>query len=236
MTSWFSSPTGPAQLSALGVCKAYGTVPVLYPVSFELGAGGALALLGPNGSGKTTLLRLLAGLERPSDGSVSMPSGSRADLVGHDSFLYEDLTGLENLAFALKIAVSPASPFDLGAALEAVGLSKHAGERVRAYSAGMKKRLGLARMLLFQPDILLLDEPHASLDADGQSLVDALIREARDGGRVVVLASHDHDRAAELCDNVLCLDSGRIAFQGPAADFTRTASPLFLVQSDRSAT
>ena len=219
---WFSELT-PATclLSAEGVCKAYGKVPVLYPVSFELGSGDGLALLGPNGSGKTTLLRLLAGVERPTAGSIEGADGTgqpRIGFSGHDSYLYDDLTGLENLLFFRTLARLPCDEIEVGACLETVGMREAAHKRVRTYSAGMKRRIGLARLLLAQPDIILLDEPHASLDPDGQRLVDALIMAARDAGRIVIFASHDRSRAVGLSTQVLCLESGRTVYQGPAQD------------------
>src|SRR5581483_12188138 len=124
-------------------------------------AGDGLVLLGPNGSGKTTLLRLLAGLERPTQGRVE--TNARLFLLGHDSYLYDDLTGMENLRFSLRLAGVTADDVSMGAALASVDMLNAARDRCHGYSAGMKRRLGLARLLLLQPDILLLDEPHAAL-------------------------------------------------------------------------
>jgi len=229
---WFTETAHDSHLRVNGVCKAYRGVPVLFPLSFEIGPGEALALLGPNGSGKTTLLRLIAGLERPSDGRVELSEASPGiGFAGHDSYLYEDLSGVENLRFAVQMGGLRRNDVEIGAALDAVGMRATARERVGGYSAGMKRRIGLARMLLFQPSILLLDEPHASLDGDGQALVDSLVRAARETGRQVVIASHDHERVVGLCSHVLCLSSGRVAFAGSSEAWKRT-SPLFLIRAE----
>jgi heme ABC exporter ATP-binding subunit CcmA len=230
---WFE-PLGSendALIAADGVCRAFGRVPVLFPLTFMLSSGQALALLGPNGSGKTTLLRMLAGVVRPSAGNLEvcghvMPEDRRLvardiAFVGHDSYLYDDLTGLENLKFSTSMRGASLPEMRLLEALDAVGMSQAATSRVRTYSAGMKRRVGLALLLLLGPRLLLLDEPHASLDVEGQSLIDAIVRKAQGSGRGVVLASHDHSRTLALCTSVLLLDGGRVTFHGESEEWRR---------------
>ena len=228
LSPWFERAEVNRQLAVDGLCKAYGRVPALFPLSFTLEPGEGLALLGPNGSGKTTLLRLIAGVSRPSDGMIrfvdSLSRGTvgrpiRVGLVGHDSYLYPDLTGFENLRFFLSLGHVGVSDLQVAGALDAVGMLAAANDRVASYSAGMQRRTGLARLLLAQPDLLLMDEPHASLDADGQALVDGLIEAAKASGRSVVIASHDQDRTLELCEEMIVLDGGRVSFQGLVSDW-----------------
>jgi ABC-type multidrug transport system ATPase subunit len=152
----------------------------------------------------------------------------RVGLVGHDTYLYEDLTGYENLRFFLSLTGTRVSEVDVGEALEAVSLRLAAQARVRSMSAGMKRRLALARLLLQQPDVLILDEPHASLDAEGQALIDDIVRAAKSRGRAVVIASHDQERALSLCEQVIVLDSGRVAYQGSSREWT-AQPPMWLV-------
>ena len=230
-------------IAAEGICRAFGRVPILFPMSFDLAAGQALALIGPNGSGKTTLLRMLAGVVRPSRGDLEvcgsiMPEDRRLvakdiAFVGHDSYLYDDLTGLENLKFWMSMRGGALPEIRLLEALDAVGVRYAAGNRVRTYSAGMKRRIGLARLLLMAPQLLLLDEPHASLDEEGQTLVDAIVREAQISGRGVVVASHDLTRTLALCTTVLALDGGRVTFYGDPNEWRRR-SPLWFAGSATS--
>src|SRR5579884_3660300 len=233
LSGWFEPcRVSGAIVEADGVCRAYSRVPVLYPLSLELEGGEALAVLGPNGSGKTTLLRILAGATRPSAGSVTICGQRRQDdrrataslvgFAGHDTYLYDDLTGIENLRFFCVLAGLKAGDIEVGQALELVGMTAAAGKRVRAYSAGMKRRLCLARILLLQPALLLLDEPHASLDAEGQSLVDAIVEAALATNRAVGIASHEEARVLGLSRRVLVLDRGREVFAGGVDEWKST--------------
>src|SRR2546422_3606845 len=157
-----------------GLRKAFGAHRVLDGLTLEVLAGEAVALLGANGAGKTTLLKILATLVRPTRGTVLVAGHDCArepervrphvGLIGHGSHVYEDLTALENLKFWTALAGLRAAPAELAGALAAVELDRPAGERVRTFSAGMKRRLSLARFVLARPRVLLLDEPFAGLD------------------------------------------------------------------------
>lgn len=223
-------------LTADGLCKAFARVPVLWPVSLRLEAGGSVAVFGPNGSGKTTLLRLLAGVSRPTSGTASICGHQLADerraaqshvgFLGHDSYLYDDLTGEEHLQFFGRLRGLRFDRFELLGTLDIVGLGRAGRARVKSYSSGMRRRLGLAWLLLAQPEVLLLDEPHVSLDRDGQELVDELIRGACRSGHALVVASHDTDRVAQLCERVVVLDRGRVVYEGLSLDWRRSG-PLW---------
>src|SRR5262249_3540085 len=156
------------------VRKVFGLVPVLDSVSLEVSGGEAVALLGANGAGKTTLLKILATLARPTRGTATIaghdvaraPEAGRPLLgvVAHGAWVFDDLTARENLKFWATLGSVHVGADDVTAALAGVGLERAADARVRTFSAGMKRRLSLARAMLARPRVLLLDEPFAGLD------------------------------------------------------------------------
>jgi ABC-type multidrug transport system ATPase subunit len=209
-----------------GVTRVFGVLPAVIRVDLRVSPGEVVLLRGPNGAGKTTLLRLIGTALSPTYGGGSVLGFDlvrerdqvrrRTELLGHRTRLYEDLTGRENLRFACSI-----NGLDVGGTadvLERVGLADAADERVRAYSQGMRQRVALARALLRRPELLLLDEPYAGLDEDGKELVDAVVVQAADDGRTVLLATHDQGRGA-MAGRTIVLDRGRLlpAGERPAA-------------------
>lgn len=186
-------------LEARDLAKSF-TGPLLFAGLSLRAEAGLVAVTGPNGSGKTTLLKILAGLIRPSSGTVRLLRAGR-ELTGEERRLavgwsgpdldfYGELTALENLVFFRRLAGLPGEPEDLGARLSSLGLHDTADRRVADFSTGMKQRVRIAFALLFDPPVLLLDEPFAGLDADGRTRVAAMIRERRGVGPVVI-ASND---------------------------------------------
>jgi ABC-2 type transport system ATP-binding protein len=208
------------------ISKLYGRTVALRSITLELGCGSTLALLGSNGSGKTTLLKILAGATTATLGSarifghdLASDRASLRPLIGlmaPETYLYDDLTSFENLQFILTLAGNRSKEESISNALARVGLGGHAAERVRTFSSGMKRRLCLARTLLLEPRLILLDEPYNSLDEAAADLVDDVVREAVAGGRAVVLATHDAERALALADRVAMLDRGALTYVGPA--------------------
>jgi len=209
-------PKEAIHLSGLG--KRFGARWVLRGVSFHVGSGEAVALLGPNGSGKSTVLRIAATLLKPNAGTgaingldVVRDAGTVRSQVGylaHSPGLYDDLTARENLWFAADMLGSPRSEAD--ATLERVGLAHVANDRVRGFSAGMQRRLGLARLVLRRPRVLLLDEPYSNLDAQGVDLMNATIAGVVQAGGAALLALHELAPAGALLDRTLTLADGRI--------------------------
>jgi heme exporter protein A len=204
---------GSPAIEVSGLRREFGDRVALDGISFSLAAGASLAVLGPNGSGKSTLLRVLAGLLRPSGGEVSvlgctLPREThglrgRVGYLGHEPLLYRDLTAAENLELAA--ALHGIEPLDAGTRieqlLEAVGMSRRAGDRIVELSAGMRQRIDVCRAVLHDPELLLLDEPDAHLDAQARHLIEPLIATAERRSRVVV--SHDREAAAARADAVL---------------------------------
>jgi ABC-type multidrug transport system ATPase subunit len=162
------------------------------------------------------MLRIVAGLLRPLRGTATLDGAPLADAppalrarvgyVGHRPLVWGGLTCAENLALYARLY--GVEQGEVAAALERVGLAERAGDPARALSQGMRQRLGLARALLHAPDLLVLDEPHSSLDAEGAGLVDALIEGAR-GRATVLMATHDRERGAALCAHTAVLERGQ---------------------------
>jgi heme exporter protein A len=215
--------TIPPAVATVDLARLFGRSAALAGVSLTVEIGRTVALLGPNGAGKTTLLRICATAIRPSFGSLAVdgidalehPELVRERIVylGHATAHYDDLTARENLRFATVMFGWGAREGDevAGEALATVGLEAVAGERVRTFSAGMRKRLALARVLVARPSLLLLDEPHAALDGDGMALVDRLIGLWKDAGVTVMVASHQAERVRNLADASVRLDHGLLA-------------------------
>jgi heme exporter protein A len=192
-------------IRAEAVEKRYGRAWALRPVTFELEQGGFLLVTGANGSGKTTLLRLLAGLAAPTRGVLEI-AGERARVgyLAHEPLVYRDLTGLENLDLYGRLYRVRERRERVGMLLERFGLWDARAERVSTYSRGMTQRLALCRMLLHDPDLLLLDEPHAALDEEGAAQLDReLAGWASD--RSLVVSTHEPARLTPLATTRLAL-------------------------------
>ncbi len=200
--------------------RRYGAVYVLRDISLTVSAGKTVVLRGGNGAGKTTFLRVLSSKLRPSRGD--------GKVFGHDlikeaaqvrqqiAYLtvlggsYGTLSALENLEFAAKLYGKRLGKEELEGMLERVGLLEAKDKLVRTFSSGMKKRLGVARLLLSDANLWLLDEPYAALDEGGKTLIDDLLVQAKTQGKTVMMASHDLARSAQFADSVLELRQGQL--------------------------
>ena len=190
-------------LTARNISKRFGTKRVFERVDVSLAAGDFLLVTGPNGSGKTTLLRVLAGLAAPTSGELELPPRERIGYLGHEPLVYRELTPLENLQLFARLYRVPEGSERVGMLLERFGLWDVRHERVGTFSRGMQQRLGLCRVLLHEPDLLLLDEPFNALDAAGAELLDGTLADL--AGRAVAVATHDPGRVEQLA-------TGRLAF------------------------
>jgi heme exporter protein A len=168
--------------------KRYGERRVFADVDLDLDRGGLLLVTGPNGSGKTTLLRVLAGLAAPSAGELQLPPREAIGYLGHEPLVYRELTPLENLSLFGRLYRIPERGERIGMLLERFGLWEVRHERVATFSRGMQQRLGLCRVLLHDPGLLLLDEPANALDRHGLELLGDVLA---DRGRAVAVATHD---------------------------------------------
>jgi heme exporter protein A len=203
------------------LARLFAGSPALAGVSLQVTAGRTIALLGPNGAGKTTLMRILATAIRASYGSASVDGidlGRDADRVrervaylSHATGLYDDLTARENLAFAATLLGTPDRDARVERALSDVGLLERSADRVRDFSAGMRKRLALGRILLGSASLVLLDEPLAALDEDGMGLIEALLGAWRDVGVTVLIAAHATERLEPFLDGRVVLERGLVA-------------------------
>ena len=184
-------------VSVSKLSKRYGEKRVLDKVDVSLDKGGFLLVTGPNGSGKTTLLRVLAGLDAPTSGEVLLPDRGVIGYLGHEPLVYRELTPLENLHLFARLYRIPERGERIGMLLERFGLWEVRDTRVSTFSRGMRQRLGLCRVLLHQPELVLLDEPFNALDAAGSELLDATLLEIAPTSAVVV-ATHDPERVERL--------------------------------------
>jgi heme exporter protein A len=210
-----------------GLCRRYGRRWALVDVSFALAPGRALMIAGRNGSGKSTLLRLLATAIRPDRGRARVAGHDlveardevrrAAALLSHHSYHYETFTALENLQVAARFLGKRAGREALLPWLEEVALADRADDPVQTFSAGMRKRLSLARTLLQEAGVVLLDEPYGELDPPGFRLVDRLFGVWKKRGASILMATHLLDRGAALCDDGIVLEAGRLCWSGPAA-------------------
>jgi heme exporter protein A len=224
--------TNPDAVDARGLCRRYGRRWALVDVSFRVAAGTSVMVAGRNGSGKSTLLRIVATAIRADRGTVRVLGHDireeretvrrRTALLSHASYLYESLTALENLAIAARFLGREAGRAALLPLLAEVELAERADDAVSTFSAGMRKRLALARTLLQEGGLVLLDEPYGELDPPGfrlvDRLVDRLLGTLRARGSTVLMATHLLERGATLCDEGIVLDGGRLRWQGPARD------------------
>lgn len=215
-----------ALIEVEGLSKDFGWLPALRGLDFQLRRGEFALLLGANGSGKSTLLRLLCGLTRASSGQIrvggwSLPGEAQAiraqiGFLAHRPLLYDNLTARENLDFFAAL-------YDLSQAerterrddlLRQVGLYERADGLVRGFSRGMAQRLSLARAMLHQPDILLLDEPYTGLDSAARDMLDGLLAAAHESGCAIIMSTHQLERLPENAQRALILADGKLAYNG----------------------
>jgi heme exporter protein A len=213
----------PAVLEASGLGRDYGPVVAVESVDLALGEGEFLTIFGPNGAGKTSLLAMLGGAMRSTRGSVAVRGEpitfgddrwrSRVGMVSHRGFLYARLTAEENLRFYGRLFGVQDLEARIPERLERVGLARRASFEVRQLSHGMRQRLALARALLHDPDVILLDEPYTGLDPRAASVLRGVLMELRDGRRTVVMVTHNLKEGLQLATRVAIQVAGRFAWE-----------------------
>src|ERR671937_653715 len=235
-----TTPISPYVVETSGLSKRFGERTVVRDVELRVPRGVAFGYLGPNGAGKTTLIRMLLGLTPATSGSMRLlglpvPERRSEALVRVGAIVEEPrfhgyLTGRENLEIVAAARGHDAAR-QIDGALERVGLGRRADDRVKTYSLGMRQRLGIARILLADPELLILDEPMNGLDPAGIEETRILIRSLVAEGRTVVLSSHLLDEVEKTVDALAIVDQGRIVVQGSIADLTRGGPPTLVVAS-----
>ncbi|HZR96914.1 MAG TPA: ABC transporter ATP-binding protein [Gaiellaceae bacterium] len=192
-------------IRARGLGKTFGVKRVLRNVDLDLPRGGFGLVTGPNGSGKTTLLRICAGLAVPSEGDLEVEAErARVGYLGHEPLVYRELSALENLDLYGRLYRVPERRERIGMLLERYGLWNVRHDHVASYSRGMTQRLALCRVLLHDPELLVLDEPYTALDAQGAELLDDQLRELH-ATRTLLVSTHDPERIAPLATARLAL-------------------------------
>jgi len=224
-----------------GLTKRFGERVAVDGVDLRIPAGSAFGYLGPNGAGKTTLIRTLLGLTAASSGTIRLlgrpiPEQRREALARVGAIVEEPrfhpfLTGRENLRVVAAARGREAHHF-IDGALRRVGLEQRAVDRVSSYSLGMRQRLGVARCLLADPELLILDEPMNGLDPAGMEEMRFMIRGLVDEGRTVVLSSHLLDEVEKTCDAIAIVDQGRIVVQGSIDELTGDANTVLVATGD----
>jgi len=209
-----------------GLRKAYGRTQVLRGLDLEVPWGKVMTILGPNGSGKTTLIKTLAALIRPDDGTIQVAGadirrrGNRArriiGLVTHDALLYDELTGYENLKFYARMFRLESVERHIESVADRMGMTARLHQRVGTLSHGMKKRFSIARALLHDPLILIMDEPESGLDQDALALLEDVILDKTDPYRTVLMTTHNLDRGIALSDRMAIISRGVISYEGAA--------------------
>jgi len=217
-------------VSLTKVTKRFRDFCAVRDLSFEIKRGSVFGLLGPNGAGKTTLLRILATLTRPAQGSVNIAGYDAlheahtvrrlVGYVGHAPLLYDELTARENLLFFARMYSLPEAESRVDALLERVGMRSRANDRVGTFSRGQSQRVALARGILHDPRVLLLDEPDTGLDEDAITLLHELISERKAVGLTTLLTTHTLERGLLWSDMVVVLANGRVSHTGVSAEVT----------------
>lgn len=214
----------PPVLSARGLTRDFGIVTAVDGIDLELEPGDFLTIFGPNGAGKTSLLSLLGGRLKPTSGEVVVGGETlsfgetswrhRIGVLSHQSFLYQHLTVAENLKFFGRLFGLKDLATRVPERLEQVGLADRADFLARQLSHGMRQRAALARALLHDPELVLLDEPYTGLDPYAAAVLRGVLSSLKDGRRTVVMVTHNLTQGLELANRVAIQVRGRFAWEG----------------------
>lgn len=207
-------------IESKNVIKTIGEKIILRNINIQINKGETVAILGPNGVGKSTWLKIVAGLMQPTEGQIlingdilkkdQFEQKELLGYLGHQSFLYDNLTPVENLNFFAKLYHIKNANDKIEALLKEVGLSFFKNEPVQSFSRGMVQRLAIARSILHNPQILLLDEPHTGLDQQAVEILNKVILRLKKANVTVVMVTHDFSQVINTCDRVIILMNGRV--------------------------
>jgi heme ABC exporter ATP-binding subunit CcmA len=211
---------------AEGVTKSFENIQALRGIDLRVKKGEFLTIFGPNGAGKTTLIKLLATLTKPTSGKVSIanydikkdPDKVRAliGVISHEPYLYGNLSALENITFFASLyGISQARKKAIEV-IKQIGLETRMYDLVRTFSRGMQQRLAVARAIVHEPKILLLDEPYTGLDQDGARIFGEMLRWLKTQGRTIVMTTHNFLEGIEMSDRVAILGGGKIVYENEA--------------------
>ncbi|MGH7792301.1 MAG: heme ABC exporter ATP-binding protein CcmA [Thermodesulfobacteriota bacterium] len=213
---------------AEGVTKSFGNIQALRGIDLKVKKGEFLTVLGPNGAGKTTLIKLLATLTKPISGNVIIanhdikkePDKVRAliGVISHDPYLYENLSAIENIKFFASLYGIPRSEGRSTEVIKQVGLESRMHDLVRTFSRGMKQRLAVARAIVHEPKILILDEPYTGLDQHGSRIFGDMLKWLKAQGRTIVMTTHNISEGLEISDRIAILSAGRIAYENETSE------------------
>ncbi|MDK2940119.1 MAG: heme exporter protein [Methanolobus sp.] len=211
-------------ISINGLSKSFGRRKALSNINLEIKKGEFVTIFGPNGAGKTTLLKIMSTIINPSRGSILVngidakkhPEKIRGMIgaISHETYLYDELTARENLVFFARMYGIENNNIDarVDSILKSVNLLQRSDERAGSFSRGMKQRLSIARALLHQPEILLMDEPYTGLDQHAAANFERVLMGTGDSDVTRIMITHNIERAFELCDRMLIMDRGDICF------------------------
>ena len=220
--------TATLALQSEDIRKTFGHFTALGGVSLTVKRGEFVALFGRNGAGKTTYLKVAATLVRATHGKLAIegidihqePEKARRHIgfLSHNTYLYRDLNPVENLRFFGRLYGVPNLEDRIQQLLERVGLQRRKSDPVRAFSRGLHQRLGLARVMLHDPSVILLDEPYTGLDANAVDMLNGLLDEAAAAGKTVILTTHDFDQGIRAATRTVIIDRGKVVLDSPAKD------------------
>ena len=215
-----------SDIVAEGVTKSFGNVQALRGIDLKVKKGEFVTVFGPNGAGKTTLIKLLATLTKPTSGKVIIanhdikkePDKVRALIgaISHDPYLYGNLSALENIGFFASLYGISQPKEKAIQVIKQVGLESRMYDLVRTFSRGMQQRLAVARAIVHEPKILLLDEPYTGLDQHGARIFGELLNWLKTENRTIVMTTHNLPEGLEISDRVAILDGGRIIYESDA--------------------
>jgi len=223
-----SEVASPPAIEVINLVKSFGTFYALRGISLTVPAGECVSIFGPNGAGKTTFLRILSAISRSTSGDIrinGLPLKGQSEkirrqlgVIGHQTFLYDDLSAAENLKFYARMYDVPGTPARVTQVLEEVGLAKRANDRVRSFSRGMQQRLAIGRAMLHDPSLLFLDEPYTGLDQHAAAMLTSWLQKLRTERRTILLVTHDLIQGLAMADRVMIFLRGRIALEEKAAN------------------